>query len=417
MREGDLRGGMRGMFPKAAALLIALALAPAARAQIFADVSTSLGDFTIELNHAAAPKTVANFIGLAEGSRAWVNPETGAIHTHEPYYEGITFHRVIADFMSQTGSRKGDGSDGPGYVFPDELDNGLTHSGPYVVSMANSGPVSNGSQFFITDAATPHLDGKHTVFGTISGGRDVVDAINNTPVLGEKPVTPVVIQSIAIRREGAGAGAFDIHAQGLPVVTRPEISLAVTAGAAASVTFTPPLAPRTQFRAFRSTDLAAWSNLGQLYIPMDAEPLEEAEGIETQAPGKAFYQFAAVSYPEDPAFSNPALAVYSVDFTTAAGAQTRSYVFNAAGTGGEATITEGGGNPVVIPFTLFDQASGPYVSRLVIDHGSSITPRYLRYILYADTGTGNSFGGRLSVDQYNGIWWTTWGSGTHAASR
>jgi peptidyl-prolyl cis-trans isomerase A (cyclophilin A) len=391
---------------------LTLALAPAAHAQIYADVATTQGDFTIQLNHTAAPKTVANFIGLAEGSRAWINPVTGAVHTGEPYYNGVIFHRVIADFMSQTGSRKGDGSDGPGYVFQDELNNGLTHSGPHVVSMANSGPISNGSQFFITDVATPHLDGKHTVFGAISSGQSVVDAINNSPTTNDRPDTPVVIQSITIRRVGAAANDFDIHAQGLPVVTRPEATIAASAGGMASVAFVSDLAPRTQFRIFRSTNLAAWSNLGQLYTPQDGEAVDQVDGIETQAPQKAFYQFAAIQYPQDPMFSKPALATYSINL----GTQTRTYVFNAAGTGGDVTITPAGGAPTVIPFTLIEGASTPYRSQLVIDHGASSSPRYLRHTLYADAGAAASFSGRMVADYHNGLWWASFGSGSHTAS-
>src|SRR5690606_30528949 len=103
-----------------------------------------------------APQTVANFIGLAEGSRAWIDPATGAVMNGEPFYDGITFHRVIEGFMNQAGSRNGLGTDGPGYTFRDETDNGLDHSQPYVLSMANSGPNTNGSQFFVTAGAANH---------------------------------------------------------------------------------------------------------------------------------------------------------------------------------------------------------------------------------------------------------------------
>ena len=400
---------MRGVIRRIAAL--SLLTAPAAYAQIYADVVTTKGDFTIQLNHTASPKTVANFVGLAEGSRAWIHPASGALHTNEPYYNGVTFHRVIADFMSQTGSKKGDGTDGPGYVFRDELNNGLTHSGPHVVSMANSGPISNGAQFFITDVATPHLDGKHTVFGTISSGQSVVDAINNSATTNERPVTPIVIELITIRRVGAAAAAFDIHAQGLPVVTQPKTSLTAIKGGAANVTVTPDLPSRTQFRVFRSTNLSAWTNLGQLYIPADGEPLDLVQGIETEAPEKAFYQFTAVHYADDPAFSNIALASYSLNL----GTQTRTYVFNAAGTGGNVTITPSGATATVIPFSLLDLVSSPYRCQLVIDHGTSASPRYLRHTLYADAGSANSFNGRLHSDQYIGIWYS-WATGTYSAA-
>lgn len=406
-----IRGGMRGVIRKITALVLVLALAPAAQAQIYADVVTTKGDFTIQLNHAAAPKTVANFIGLAEGSRPWINPVSGAVHTNEPYYNGIIFHRVIADFMSQAGSRKGDGSDGPGYVFRDELNNGLTHSGPHVVSMANSGPISNGSQFFITDVATPHLNGKHTVFGAIFSGQTVVDAINNSPTTNERPVTPIVIQSISIRRVGAAADAFDIHAQGLPVITQPKTFVKAIPGGAASVSIAPDLPVTTQFRIFRSTNLSTWTNFGQIYVPKDGETVDVVSGIEVQAPQKAFYHFSAVQYPDDPEFSKTPLASYSLNL----GTQTRTYVFNAAGTGGNVTIVPSGGTSSVIPFTLLDKVSSPYRSQLVFDHGAASSPRYLRHTLYADAGTANSFSGRITSDQYIGIWYS-WASGTYSAS-
>jgi len=403
---------MRRVLPKLSALILVL-VAPAANAQIFADVVTTSGSFTIQLNHTAAPKTVANFVGLAEGSRAWINPVTGAVHTNEPYYNGVTFHRVIADFMSQTGSRKGDGSDGPGYIFRDELNNGLTHSGPHVVSMANSGANTNGSQFFITDVATPHLDGKHTVFGAISSGQSVVDAINNAPTSNDKPVTPIVIQSIAIRRVGAVAIAFDIQAQWLPVVTQPKASITARSGSTADLSLSPELVAGTQFRAFRSSNLSTWANLGQLYVPKDGEPVDEILGIESSAPSKAFYHFATVQYPNDPTFSNTALATYAMTYAT----QTRSYAFNAAGTGGNVTITPSGGAATVIPFTLLEKSSTPYKCQLVIDHGASASPRYLLHTVHADTGTANSFGGRVVSDQYSIFGWGAWTSGTFSASR
>ena len=187
-------------------------------AQIYADFQTSMGDFTCELNYVAAPKTVANFVGLATGEKHWIDPEMGAVKENTPYYDGLTFHRVIKDFMNQSGSRNGLGTDGPGYLFPDETGNGLAHQ-PYVLSMANSGTYTNGSQFFITAVATPWLDGKHTVFGAVTAGSPVIDAINNVATTSDRPNVPVVITKVSIRRQGAPAEAFDIHAQGLPEVS------------------------------------------------------------------------------------------------------------------------------------------------------------------------------------------------------
>ena len=139
----------------------------------YAEIETTKGTILLELYHEDAPLTVANFIGLAEGGFTVFD----TIKHKKPFYDGIKFHRVIANFMIQAGDPTGKGSGGPGYRFYDETDNGIPHSGPGILSMANAGPNTNGSQFFITHVATPHLNGKHTVFGKVLQGQDVVDAI------------------------------------------------------------------------------------------------------------------------------------------------------------------------------------------------------------------------------------------------
>lgn len=159
---------------------------------IYAEITTPKGPIVLELFYQKTPMTVTNFIGLAEGT-VESNKPNGT-----PFYDGLVFHRVIKDFMIQGGCPQGTGTGGPGYKFPDEIDPSLTHSGPGILSMANSGPNTNGSQFFITHKATPWLDGKHTVFGKAVSGQSVVDAIAKGDA----------IQSIRIRRVGAAANAF-----------------------------------------------------------------------------------------------------------------------------------------------------------------------------------------------------------------
>ncbi|MFP9113381.1 peptidylprolyl isomerase [Flavobacterium sp. RHBU_3] len=139
---------------------------------IYAKFHTSKGDILVKLTYDLTPGTVGNFVGLAEG-----NLDNDAKPMGKPYYDGLVFHRVISDFMIQGGCPLGKGTGGPGYQFDDEFHPSLKHDGPGVLSMANAGPGSNGSQFFITHVATPWLDNKHTVFGNVVEGQDVVDAI------------------------------------------------------------------------------------------------------------------------------------------------------------------------------------------------------------------------------------------------
>ncbi len=162
---------------------------------IFAEFNTAKGKITVQLEYQKTPITVANFMTLAEGKNSQI---TGALKG-KPFYDGLKFHRVISDFMIQGGCPKGDGSGDPGYKFDDEFVADLKHSGKGILSMANAGPKTNGSQFFITHKATPHLDGRHTVFGHVTSGLEVVDKI----------VKDDVINSVKIIRIGKDAKKFN----------------------------------------------------------------------------------------------------------------------------------------------------------------------------------------------------------------
>ncbi len=167
----------------------------------FAHFQTTLGDFTIELFDTQAPKTVANFANLAEGAKEWKHPKTGESHK-KPFYDGLVFHRVIEGFMIQGGDPLGQGFGGPGYQFPDEFHPDLRHDRSGILSMANAGPNSNGSQFFITLGPTPHLDRKHSVFGRVVEGLDVVEKIGRVQTdRNDRPVTPVVMNKVTIERK------------------------------------------------------------------------------------------------------------------------------------------------------------------------------------------------------------------------
>ena len=160
-------------------------------------LKTNRGDITVNLFPNHAPKTVANFTGLATGEKAYSTPNGRS----GPFYDGLTFHRVIENFMIQGGCPLGTGTGGPGYQFEDEIHPELVFDKPYLLAMANAGPGTNGSQFFITTAETPWLNRKHTIFGEVAdqASRDVVDAIGTTATgAGDRPVEPVVIDSLEI---------------------------------------------------------------------------------------------------------------------------------------------------------------------------------------------------------------------------
>jgi peptidyl-prolyl cis-trans isomerase A (cyclophilin A) len=168
---------------------------------VYADFITSEGRFSVRLHDQEAPKTVENFVGLAEGTKEWTDPRTSKRVT-QPYYDGIIFHRVIDGFMIQGGDPLGQGIGGPGYNFEDEFHPSLRHSKAGMLSMANRGPNTNGGQFFITLAPTPHLDNRHTVFGEVVEGMDVVRNIGSTRTGSQdRPVKDVVIETVKIRRE------------------------------------------------------------------------------------------------------------------------------------------------------------------------------------------------------------------------
>ena len=168
---------------------------------LHAHITTTEGAFTIRLFDQEAPNTVANFVGLAEGTKEFTDPKTGK-KTTRPFYNGLVFHRVIEGFMIQGGDPLGTGTGGPGYKFGDEFHPTLRHSKAGILSMANAGPGTNGSQFFITLAATPWLDNRHSVFGEVVEGMDVISKIGATPTSkpGDRPLKPIAIETVEIRR-------------------------------------------------------------------------------------------------------------------------------------------------------------------------------------------------------------------------
>lgn len=397
-------------------LLLPLAAVTSSHAQIYADFQTSLGDFSCELNYTASPKTVANFIGLAEGSRPWIDPSTGSIQTGVPFYNGVTFHRVLANFMSQSGSKNGRGTDGPGYTFVDETSNGLNHAARHVLSMANSGKNSNSSEFFITDVPTPHLDGLHTVFGTVSSGGAVVDAINNgavKPGTDGVPVVPVVIQTVTIRRIGSAAEAFNINAQNLPEISPLGGTLEVTPGQKVALRLPAVQPVGSVINVFRSADLNQWSFQKEIFrdpgLPGSLTPTideEDPTTPETEILPKAFYKRSLVTY-------TGALGPDRTNSRTLAcvnGIYVFNFAFNADGKTGTLSGNIGASSPITGVLFL----PGPYRTIWVI-YSQAYVP--FRVIANTASSTATQFTGTQTVDYSQGGSWQTLAPGTFTLSK
>jgi len=173
---------------------------------LYATLDTTMGKIVVRLYEKEAPKTVANFVDLATGKKPWRDNKTGKAVTGQPLYDGIMFHRVIPDFMVQTGAHLPDGNARISSNIPDEFGPGLKHDRPGILSMANAGPNTGSSQFFITHRPTPHLDGKHAIFGRVVDGQDVVVAIGNVRRdASDKPLQPVLINKVIIDRVPSGS--------------------------------------------------------------------------------------------------------------------------------------------------------------------------------------------------------------------
>jgi peptidyl-prolyl cis-trans isomerase A (cyclophilin A) len=168
---------------------------------LYARFVTSLGNVVIKLEEERTPKTVKNFVGLATGAQEWKDPRNGETKKGVPYYDGTIFHRVIPDFMAQGGDPAGRGTGGPGYRFGDEFHPELRHDVPGVLSMANAGPGTNGSQFFLCEKPTPWLDNKHSVFGKAVAGLDIIKKITHSATgANDRPVQDIVLKKLEIFR-------------------------------------------------------------------------------------------------------------------------------------------------------------------------------------------------------------------------
>jgi peptidyl-prolyl cis-trans isomerase A (cyclophilin A) len=353
---------------------------------IFADFTTSLGSFTCQLDYTNAPKTTANFIGLATGQRPWLDLPGGRAMTNT-FYSGLTFHRVIAGFMNQGGSPNGTGSDGPGYAIMDEFSPQLVFDSFGVLAMANSGPNSDGSQFFITVAPFTSGNNTYTIFGRLVSGSNVVYAINHvTTDANAKPLTNVVMQQVNIRRVGAAAQAFDINAQGLPAVTNLFLGITSQTGQV-SLAFSNRL--YADNRLYSTTNLNAWT--------------AESLGIETGTPvtntvsrtndtPRKFFRMAQVQYPSS-TFAPKSMhgRTFAMTFTNGV-AGVLTHVFDSAGGGSfNYRVGTNNSNGTVLSYSWFQD---PYRGFLWPISYTTLIPD-MALTLSFSSGTNGSFTGTL----------------------
>lgn len=382
-------------------LVLLIALFSPLQAELLAHFQTSLGNVVVELQHQKAPQAVANLITLAEATRSRINPMTGAV-VRSPLYIGEKFFRVVNDpgfKIAQTGSGTGTNIGGPGYIFRDEFNPTLTHV-PYVLSMANSGPVTNGSQIFFTgNASVHHLDNVHTIFGLITdpASRTVIDAILAAGSDGS------TIIGLTFSHTDAVAIAFDEHAQKLPMCAGVAGHLEVTLGVKTQYVLDLPLPAGSIFQAFRSPDLKTWAKLGEIYQGTGASGFSSIIFDSATLP-RAFYQIPLVTYPDALA---PALLANRTLVMGLPSSQTMTYQFNALGTGGTAVDSANPANPTAI--TSVSYTRSPYRASWVIYTAASIHYRFQGMLKSEDAshviGTNTS-------EKLIGPNWTATGSGT-----
>ena len=355
---------------------------------IYAEFNTSMGSYTCRLEYTIAPKACANFIGLATGQRHWLDETTGLIKTNA-LYSGIIFHRVASNFVIQSGSPTGLPDGGPGYVFVDEFSPSLRHDSFGILSMGNSGPDSNDSQWFITVLPRPDLNDRYTAFGRLYGGSNVVYAINRVATdANEKPLTNVPLNAITIRRVGASASLFDINAYSLPTVTNLNLKFNRT-GTNASLTFSNRLYAST--RLYDSLDLAYWTQT-ILDIENVAGPVTNVT-VGFDFP-KQFFRAAQVQYPSS-TFSPRNLNNRTLTLTFTNG-QTGTLVisFNAAGGG---TYTYNGSPGNVLGYDWFQRPYTCSLWPLVLDGAFN---NDLTLKLNFDSNTVGSFSGFIYPGPY-----------------
>jgi len=357
---------------------------------IYAEFNTSLGSYTCALYYAQSPKAVASFIGLATGQRTWLDLPSGLVKTN-PFYNGTTFHRVVLGFVNQGGSPNGQGTDGPGYSFVDEFSPSLRHDAFGVLSMANSGKDSNGSQYFITVEPTPWLNDVHTIFGRLFGGSNVVYAINHVATdANDKPLTNIVVNAINIRRIGAAALAFDINTNGLPLVTNLNLNI-TKAGTNISLTFSNRLYADT--RLYATGDLTNWGWLG---LGIYLSGVASNSFTRSYPNSRQFFRAAQVQYPSSTlAPKTISGRTLTMVFTNGAGG---TVIVNPNSSGGGTYSYNGTPGNLVDNYYSWKQE--PYNGKLWPIGFTGIVDLDMTLALNFDTATAGGFTGRVYPAPY-----------------
>ncbi|GAA5480812.1 peptidylprolyl isomerase [Haloferula sargassicola] len=386
-------------------LVLAAALPSTAPAALLAHVSTTVGDITVELQYDKAPQAVANFITLTEGTRAHIDADTGAL-SHEPYYIGEKFFRVVDDAtfkIAQTGSGTGTNSGGPGYTFKDEFDLSLRHV-PYVLSMANSGPNSNGSQIFFVGNSTPsHLDDVHTLFGLVpdAASRATIDAIHAAGNDGSS------ITAITFERTDAAAEAFDEFAQNLPTVTPLEGALEVTPGDSSRFVVSSPLEHGDMLAFTRSEDLATWLPALKNHLGINEDPSAVTSlTLDDASSSRAFYHPVLARHPGAVAPSLTANLSFNLAVTNAS----LVFAFDETGTAGTVTYTPATGSVVSGTFNYYSGSSSAHEINFIAD--TNLNPQYFLIKVGCDDQSDGTISGRHNTQSWNGTQWTLFDAGS-----
>lgn len=361
---------------------------------LYATFNTSKGSFVARLDYGKAPVTVANFIGLAEGSRAWVDFAKGNL-SRRPFYDGLKFHRVVPGFVIQAGSRSGLGTDGPGYSFGDEFHQQLRHDTAGVLSMANSGANSNGSQFFITLAATAWLDNKHSVFGRVVEGMTAVQAIGSVAT----PAEFTTIESVVITAVGTAAENFRTSTHpGLPEITDARPVLERREG---SLEMALNRSSYSQYFFFHSPNLSSWEFLDEWRDFATTGENFDLTGVAAGKP-REFYRVVKASYPWQPA----SLIGKKLTFDLAGGSQrlaitvTSPEGYSPAGNFGSFQIDDG--TPGILRGYFTDDALG--ILYLDVSFGATAYTFCLNFL--------NESGGWFTCQSYGATdgYWPLFGS-------